>query len=303
MKNHEFEAFYQVMLTGSITEAARNMGRTQPAVSMTIKTLEGQLGFSLFERTATGLKPRVEAKVMFERLRPVMEQLHDIERSLVQLAPGVMPQMSIIAANNVGTYLVPSRIAPLAAEGQSIRVMNGSASRILSAMEAQQHDIAIMDEGLGSTPPDSPLYESERFEVPMYALFPRGLIETSRDTVGPEDLRPHRICAIYYEHKLGPRLSELYGRPQMEFQNFYPMACYALHSGSVALVDYITCTTVSALNAGNPEVDWRRLDVDQPSVYHLLRPRFRPRSERIDHCHAVLRAAMLEHSQMAPGER
>ena len=300
MKNHEFEAFYQVMLTGSITEAARNMGRTQPAVSMTIKALEGQLGFSLFERTATGLKPRVEAQVMFERLRPVMEQLHDIERSLVQLAPGVMPQMSIIAANNVGTYLVPSRIAPLAAQGQSVRVMNGSASQIVSAMEAQQHDIAIMDEGLGSTPAGSPLYEAERFEVPMYALFPKGLIETPGDTVGPDELSAHRICAIYQEHKLGTRLAAIFGRPQMEFQNFYPMACYALHSGSVALVDYITCTTVSALAGDNPEVDWRRLDIDQPSIYHLLRPRFRPRSERIDHCHAVLRAAMLEHTKGMP---
>ncbi|WP_306112402.1 MULTISPECIES: LysR family transcriptional regulator [unclassified Roseovarius] len=143
MKNHEFEAFYEVMLTGSITEAARKMGRTQPAVSMTIKTLESQLGLSLIERTPTGLKPRVEAQVMFERLRPVMEQLHDIERDMVALTPGYMPRISIITANNVGTYLVPSRMEPLAAAGQSIRVMNGSASRILSASEAQQHDIAI----------------------------------------------------------------------------------------------------------------------------------------------------------------
>ena len=294
MKNHEFEAFYQVMLTGSITEAARKMGRTQPAVSMTIKTLEEQLGFSLFERTPTGLKPRVEAQVMFERLRPVMEQLHDIERDMVALKPGYMPQISIISANNVGTYLVPSRIEPLASEGQSIRVMNGSASRILSAMEAQQHDIAITDVGVGVSVSDSPLYEFERFEIPLYALFPKGLIDAPDDPLGPDDLRGRRVCSLYREHKTGALLSDLFGRPQMEFQNFYPMACYALFSGSVALVDYITCMTVSALNKGSPSADWRRLDVDHRSVYYLLRPRFRPRSERIDQCYSMLRTALAE---------
>ncbi|OCW56680.1 LysR family transcriptional regulator [Hoeflea olei] len=298
MKNHQFEAFYQVMLTGSMTEAARKIGRTQPAVSTTIKTLEAHLGFALFDRTASGLKPRVEAQVMFERLRPVMEQLHDIERNMIQLAPNFMPRMSIIAANNVATHLVPSRIAPLATGGQAVRIMDGSSSRILSAMEAQQYDVAITDEGLGTIPPDSPLYESERFEVPMFAVFPKGLIEVAPGaSVGPDELRGQRICSLYYEHGTGRRLSDLFGRPQLEFQNFYAMACYAIHSGSVALVDYITCTTVAALNAGNLQADWRRLAGPQMSVYHLLRPRYRPRSALIDRCHAILREAMREHAK------
>lgn len=297
MKTHHFQAFYQVMLTGSVTEAAHNLGRSQPAVSKTIMALENQLGFRLFERTATGLKPRVEARVMFERLHPLMEQLDDIERNMTRLGPEYMPTMSIIAANNVGTHLVPSIIAPLAAEGQPIRVMNGSASRILSAMEAQQHDIAIMDEGAGSTPNASSLYESERFVVPLYAIFPEGLIETPGETVGPEDLRPHKVSTLYAEHKVGRELSDLFGPPQMEFQNFYPMACFALLTGGVAVVDYITCTTVAALNGGKPAVDWKRLEGGYTSAYHLLRPRFRPRSKAIDLCHERLRQAMLDHAR------
>ena len=296
MKNHEFEAFYQVMLTGSITEAARKMGRTQPAISMTIKTLESQLGFALFDRTSTGLKARIEAQVMFERLRPVMEQLHEIERNMIQLDPEFMPQMSIIAANNVGTYLVPSLIAPVAANGQAVRVMNGAASRILSATEAQQYDIAIMDEGLGAVPSESPLYEWERFEVPMYALFRKGMLKVPHDTISVDNLRDHRICSLYYEHKVGRKLIDQFGRPQMEFQNFYPMACYALHSGSIALVDYITCTTVAALNGGSTPMDWKKLEGEFMSIYYLLRPRFRPRSTMIDHCYSLIRSAMLEHT-------
>jgi len=296
MKTHQFEAFYQVMLTGSITEAARNIGRTQPAVSMTIKSFEEQLGFTLFERTPTGLKPRVEAQVMFERLRPVLEQLHDIERNMVELAPGHMPRILMIAANNVSTHLMPSRIAPVVADGQAVGIMDGSAARILSVVEAQQYDIAIMGEGEGIAPSETPLYEFERFEVPMYALFPRGLMETTDDVVSIDELNKHPICTLYSNDKIGRKQIDMFGRRQMEFQNFYPMACYALHSSSVALVDYITCTTVSALNKGNPIADWRRVEGDLTSIYYLLRPRFRPRSEMIDKCYSILRAAMLEHT-------
>ena len=295
MKTHHFQAFYQVMLTGSITDAAHNLGRSQPAVSKTIMALEEQLGITLFDRTAMKLKPRIEAQVMFERLHPVMEQLHDIERSMIRLDPEFMPSLSIIAANNVGTHLIPSRIAPLAAKGQAIRVMNGSAARIISAMEAQQYDIALMDEGSESVPTDSPLYEQERFEVPIYAIYPKGLLDAPNDRVGPDQLRPHRICSLYQEHRVGRELSAIFGPPQIEFQNFYPMACFALQSESIALVDYITCTTVAALN-GSLSAEWARLDGDLTSAYHLLRPRFRPQSNAADDCHSILRQAMLDHA-------
>ena len=43
-------AFREVMLTGSISQAARNLGRTQPALSSTLASLERDLGFALFER-------------------------------------------------------------------------------------------------------------------------------------------------------------------------------------------------------------------------------------------------------------
>ena len=46
----QLEAFREVMRTGSISEAARILNRTQPAVSSLISNLEEELGVSLFER-------------------------------------------------------------------------------------------------------------------------------------------------------------------------------------------------------------------------------------------------------------
>ena len=47
----QLSTFREVMRSGSISQAARTVGRTQPAVSTMVQTLEDQLGFALFVRT------------------------------------------------------------------------------------------------------------------------------------------------------------------------------------------------------------------------------------------------------------
>ena len=45
----QLQTFVQVMRTGSVSEAGRALGRTQPAVSAMIAGLEREVGFQLFE--------------------------------------------------------------------------------------------------------------------------------------------------------------------------------------------------------------------------------------------------------------
>lgn len=68
-----------MLLTGSISQAAVNLGRTQPAVSMTISTLEDLPGTRLFDRHAGRLTPRAEAQVLFEQIGPAATVLSMIE--------------------------------------------------------------------------------------------------------------------------------------------------------------------------------------------------------------------------------
>ena len=53
----QLRAFQQVMLTGSMTEAAHNLGRTQPAISALIAGLEETVGYPLFGRRGGRLHP------------------------------------------------------------------------------------------------------------------------------------------------------------------------------------------------------------------------------------------------------
>ncbi|TPK85472.1 MULTISPECIES: LysR family transcriptional regulator [unclassified Mesorhizobium] len=292
MKYHQLEAFYQVMLTGSISQAAKNLGRTQPAVSMTINGLEDQLAAKLFDRHAGRITPRAEAKVLFEQICPVMQQLRDIRIRFNRLEPLPIPRISIIAASNAVTHLVPSAIAELASRGQEFRVMNGSAATIVSEMENQRHDIGLTDQGVGEVPLNSPLFDTEVFNIPVCAVYPRGLIPAVGSKLSVDDLAGFQICSLYHENLTAQALVERIGSPRVEFGSFFPMACYAVLHSSVAIADCITANAILALTRGTLAAECRIVaDVDS-SPYFLMRARYRARSQMADHCYETLGAAL-----------
>lgn len=57
----QLEAFDAIMRTGSTTQAAVRLAKTQPQVSRLLKTLEDEIGQPLFHRRAHGLEPTATA--------------------------------------------------------------------------------------------------------------------------------------------------------------------------------------------------------------------------------------------------
>lgn len=71
----QIEAFRCLMVTGSMTMAARLMGVTQPAISRLLRDLQGELNLTLFEKRGTGVAPTAEATALYA----------EVERSFVGL--------------------------------------------------------------------------------------------------------------------------------------------------------------------------------------------------------------------------
>lgn len=125
------------MLTGSISKAANNLGRTQPAVSMAISTLEEELSTTLFDRHAGRITPRKEAEILFEQIRYVMQQMKDISHHFQQLEAIPVPRISIISSSIAGMDLIPTAVSAIAKSGQELRLMNGTSDTIISEIENQ----------------------------------------------------------------------------------------------------------------------------------------------------------------------
>ncbi|MEK9776141.1 MAG: LysR substrate-binding domain-containing protein [Quisquiliibacterium sp.] len=88
MRLRHIEVFNAVMLTGSVTAAARMINVTQPAVSRTLKHAELRLGFPLFHRVGGRLRPTAEAQALYPRVESLFVQLDEIQRLASGLRSG-----------------------------------------------------------------------------------------------------------------------------------------------------------------------------------------------------------------------
>ena len=59
--------FYYVAKTGSVSLAALEMGRNQPAISHQIKSIENEFGVTLFDRSRGRMALTPEGKKLFEK--------------------------------------------------------------------------------------------------------------------------------------------------------------------------------------------------------------------------------------------
>lgn len=104
-------SFIAVHETGTLTEAARRLGTTQPSVGRHVRELEGAVGEALFVRLPGRLKPTSRADALYATVSAMKGAALDAERLFAGAQERVVGTVRI-AASEVYAYHV---IAPLAA--------------------------------------------------------------------------------------------------------------------------------------------------------------------------------------------
>ena len=111
MNISQLSAFHAVMTSESLTDAASKLGRTQPAVSAAIKSLEDQLGLQLFQRKGRKLVPVPEAQYLLTEASAVLSQMSRIRMTMRGLAEGQTGSLSLAAMPGPVAMLFPKFIA------------------------------------------------------------------------------------------------------------------------------------------------------------------------------------------------
>lgn len=85
MRLRQIEVFRAVMLTGTVSEAARLLHVSQPVVTRVLQHAEASLGFRLFDRSGGRLRPTPEANALYgdvERLYGEIDRVRRVSESL-----------------------------------------------------------------------------------------------------------------------------------------------------------------------------------------------------------------------------
>ena len=108
MTSLEIEAFLTVHSTGSVTKAAELLYISQSSLSTRLRTLERELGCSLFAR-GKGARTMVMTPEG-ERFLPLAQQHRDLENKMLALGLRTPTEqvLRISSLNSVGSYLLPA---------------------------------------------------------------------------------------------------------------------------------------------------------------------------------------------------
>ncbi len=107
MQFKQVEAFRAIILTGSMTAAARELHTSQPNISRLIAQLERHTGFSLFSRVAGRLTPTPEARAFFRDVERAFVGLQDIKASARNIRRQGIGHLRIAAVPSIALTLMP----------------------------------------------------------------------------------------------------------------------------------------------------------------------------------------------------
>jgi DNA-binding transcriptional LysR family regulator len=124
--------FASVVQHGSFKKAARSLGLSQPALSMSMDRLEGGLNLKLLDRSPAGVTPTELGEVLYYHARLICGELAMAERDLLKAVGGRPSEIRIGSLPSLAGSIVPTALS---------RWRESNAERGLHVVEAAQIDL------------------------------------------------------------------------------------------------------------------------------------------------------------------
>lgn len=165
--------FQQLLVTRKVSQAAENLGLTQPAVSNALARLRRLLGDELFLRTAQGMQPTPYADQLAESVSYALAMIHGALNHKQGFDPGTSRRVFKVAMTDIGEiYFLPRLLERLAlvAPGVRLTTVRNTATDLKDAMEAGKVDLAV-----GLLPQlKAGFFQRRLFRQPYVCLFRQG---------------------------------------------------------------------------------------------------------------------------------
>lgn len=157
-------AFAAVMEHGSLSAAARALGRAQPTVRRQVAALERDLGVALFLRAENGLVPTAQARALEPIARGMADRASALRRAASDLGQ-VAGIVRITATRAFAAWVLPPVVATLARSHPRLVVEVAPEDAVVDLMD-READIALR-----LAPPDRDALRARRLPSRRAGLF------------------------------------------------------------------------------------------------------------------------------------
>jgi DNA-binding transcriptional LysR family regulator len=185
--------FLEASRTLNFTEAGRNLGVSQPAISMRIRDLEEHLQVRLFERNSQGIQLTKAGEQLVTRARQIIDLVVQTEESLRIQAGDVVGELVIGSSATVGKYILPQVVSQFRRQYPNVLV-----SIPIVPRQTMMDCLISGDFDLGVTSLRVPKYDVEYIDLVtdhLSLIAPTGHPWAKRDTIEPHELYAEQfIC-------------------------------------------------------------------------------------------------------------
>ncbi|SLN12870.1 HTH-type transcriptional regulator CynR [Roseovarius litorisediminis] len=275
----QLNTFREVIRAGSISQAARVLGRTQPAVSSMVAGLEAELGFALFLREHGKLTPTPEARYFLEECEDILARLEQTKRTLGGIARLEKGKLRIASHPAASGFFTPRVLTEFLRDkpGVDASLMMRSSGVIEDLIASQQFDV-----GFAETPKARSSIGQQDFDLECLCAMPRDDKLADHELITPETLRGADLAMLFEEHQTHVQTRAAFEemncayRWRFELQTFLP---------GLKLVEaglcYMICDLITAqsnLDRGDTGLVFRRFRPRIGSSVSILTPAHSPQS-------------------------
>lgn len=145
MNISQLRAFVTVVERGSFSAAARDMGISQPAVTMQVQALEADIGATLLDRAYRRVDMTEAGRALLPHARKVLEQLESARTDIAAISGTVSGRLRIAASTTPGVYVIPGLLGAFVERFPEVGVSVAVAdtAQVVEAVEAGAADIGV----------------------------------------------------------------------------------------------------------------------------------------------------------------
>ena len=239
----QFSTFREVMRSGSISRAARSVGRTQPAVSTMIRTLEDQLGFALFVRTSGKLSPTPEAHFFLEECEDILGRVERTERTLGRISTLQAGKLKIACHPAASSVFLPRLLTGFlkGRDDLDLALIMRSSDVIEDLIASQQFDI-----GFAETPQPRASIRQTDYDLECVCVLPADDPLAAADVITPKDLDGRPMAVLFDEHRTAVQTEAAFRHAgcrfnkRLELRTFLPGLQFVAAGVCVMVCDMIT---------------------------------------------------------------
>lgn len=276
----QLKVFQEIMVTGSVSQTARNLGRTQSSVSATLGKLEAHIGYQLFDRRNRRLVPVPEAHYLHAEAERILQDVDYVEHALAGRSPGLKQQVRIACMPILAELLIPTVIGRFTATFPNCEflVTSRHSRAIYRAVSTQRFDI-----GFAECVEATDLVNEERTTVECLCALSVNDPLAQKELITLSDLDAKPCAAFLSEHFISEHLEKHFTaagyryNPQYRFQNA-ATSCLPLIEKAQAYGVFSPLSIWLNAQSGRQSQDivYRRMADPVPYPFAILTPAHRP---------------------------